>query len=170
MPRRPLDADTVRNFVFGVEDSLVSTVGLVSGIAVAGVSTATVILAGTILVFVEAFSMAAGSLLSDNAADEFESGSAVALGRSTGGALVMFVSYVLAGLIVLAPYVVLPPREALGASVALSVGALFLLGILGARIARTPLLRKGLTMALVGGAAIAIGVLVGELLRSLGLA
>jgi len=62
----------VRNFVFGVEDSLVSTVGLLSGIASAGASTATIFLTGTVLIFVEAFSMAVGSYLSEESVEEYE--------------------------------------------------------------------------------------------------
>jgi VIT1/CCC1 family predicted Fe2+/Mn2+ transporter len=48
----------LRNFIFGVEDSLVSTVGLLSGVAVAGVASRTILLTGVVLIFVEAFSMA----------------------------------------------------------------------------------------------------------------
>ena len=51
----------LRNFIFGVEDSLVSTVGLLSGVAVANVDQATIFLTGMVLIFVEAFSMGVGS-------------------------------------------------------------------------------------------------------------
>ena len=50
-----------RNFIFGVEDSLVSTVGLLSGVAIAGVPSRTILLTGVVLILVEAFSMAAGA-------------------------------------------------------------------------------------------------------------
>ena len=46
----------IRNFVFGVEDSLASTVGLLSGIATAGVNASTIVVTGAVLIFVEAFS------------------------------------------------------------------------------------------------------------------
>ena len=36
----------IRNFIFGVEDSLVSTVGLLSGVVVGGVSKDAVVLVG----------------------------------------------------------------------------------------------------------------------------
>src|SRR5262245_46938731 len=60
-----------RNFVFGVEDSLVSTVGLLSGVAIAGLAREEIFLTGVILIFVEAVSMAAGSFLSESSAEEF---------------------------------------------------------------------------------------------------
>lgn len=65
MVRRTLDgALYVRNITFGIADSLVSTVGLLSGIDIIGASHATVISTGLIYAFVEAFSMAVGSFLS----------------------------------------------------------------------------------------------------------
>jgi len=55
---------SVREVVFGLEDSLVSTLGTVSGIAVGSGEPYIVILSGVVLVFVEALSMSAGSYLS----------------------------------------------------------------------------------------------------------
>ncbi len=60
----------MREIVFGLEDSLVSTVGAVSGIAVGSGDRYVVILAGIVLVAVEAVSMAAGSFLSSKSAAE----------------------------------------------------------------------------------------------------
>jgi vacuolar iron transporter family protein len=60
----------IREVVFGLEDSFVSTMGAVSGIAVGSGDMHAVLLAGTVLVTVEALSMAAGSYLSSKAATE----------------------------------------------------------------------------------------------------
>ena len=46
-------AEYLRAFVFGVEDSVASTVGLLSGIAIAGVARETILLTGAILILVE---------------------------------------------------------------------------------------------------------------------
>lgn len=54
----------IRDLVFGLEDSLVSTLGVVIGIAAGTSDRAVVILSGIVLVAVEAISMAAGSFLS----------------------------------------------------------------------------------------------------------
>ena len=51
----------VRNFIFGVEDSLVSTLGFLAGIAVAGIATRELVTSGIVLILVEAFSMGVGS-------------------------------------------------------------------------------------------------------------
>ncbi len=60
----------IREIVFGLEDSFVSTLGAVSGMAVGSGEVKIVLLAGGVLVAVEALSMAAGSYLSSKAATE----------------------------------------------------------------------------------------------------
>jgi predicted membrane protein (TIGR00267 family) len=61
---------SVREVVFGLEDSFVSTLGTISGVAVGSGDAKVVILSGLVLVVVEAVSMAAGSYLSSQAATE----------------------------------------------------------------------------------------------------
>lgn len=156
-----ITSDSVRSFTFGVEDSLVSTVGLVSGIAVAGVERHTILLTGIILVVVEALSMSVGGLLSENSAKEFEERRSLPLRRSVFSALVMFVSYFLSGLVVLAPYALFESSTALPISVSLSLVSLFSLGAINARLSSTSLVKKGATMALVGGMAILAGMALG---------
>ncbi|KKU50041.1 MAG: hypothetical protein A3F53_02565 [Candidatus Zambryskibacteria bacterium RIFCSPHIGHO2_12_FULL_48_10] len=152
-----------RNFIFGVEDSLVSTVGLLSGVAIAGVAKETIFLTGIVLIFVEAFSMAAGSFLSESTAEEYESGSNKVERSSFISGAVMFFSYFLSGLIPLAPYLAWPVSKALPSSIALSVAALFLLGIVGAKVTKTSVSKNTLRMVAIGGTAIAIGIATGSI-------
>ncbi|SRR3989344_917504 len=60
----------VRDFVFGMEDGLVSNLGLVLGVYVGGGNTFTIVLAGLASMFAGAFSMSAGSYLSAKAQRE----------------------------------------------------------------------------------------------------
>ena len=62
--RNPGIGARVREFVFGIEDGMVSTLGAVTGIAAATQDHFTVVLAGVVVVAVESISMAAGSYLS----------------------------------------------------------------------------------------------------------
>lgn len=167
MKSRLFTSDFIRNFTFGVEDSLVSTVGLVSGIAIADVPRSTILLTGVILIFVEAFSMSVGSLLSDNSARELESVKSVPLASSLGSAVVMFFSYFLSGFIILAPYVFLNNGRALPVSIGLSVISLFALGAFTGNITKDSPLKKGLTMALIGGFAVLVGITVGSIAHGL---
>lgn len=155
----------IRNFVFGVEDSLVSTVGLLSGVAVSGAGKGTVLLTGVILIFVEAFSMAVGSFLSNQSAEEYTVQKDLPLVGSLGGGIVMFISYFISGFIPLAPYIFFSNGDALIISIVASLIALFALGAFGSSISRVNMWKGGLQMSLIGGFAIIIGVLVGNFFK-----
>ena len=60
----------IREFVFGIQDGLISTVGLLAGIRAATDSNTVVIVTGLTAMFAGAVSMAAGSYLSSNAEKE----------------------------------------------------------------------------------------------------
>lgn len=153
----------MRTIVFGITDSLVSTVGLLAGIDVAGAPHKVLALTGIVYAFVEAFSMAVGNFLSEESAEEYESKARVSDGPPILAGGVMFISFVLAAFIPLAPYFFLTTWVALAASIAVSIAALFVMGIVSARLAHLPLFWRGARMALLGGSAIAIGVLIGTL-------
>jgi VIT1/CCC1 family predicted Fe2+/Mn2+ transporter len=157
----------LRNLVFGIEDSFASTLGVISGIAIAKVDAQTLLLTGIVLVFVEAFAMAAGSFLSEESVRELRNKRHVPMFPALAGSVVMFLSYVVAGALVLAPYTVLHPSYALPWSVGLSLLALFLLGVFSARMAKVPMLSHGFRMMLVGGVAIALGMFVARTVSAL---
>jgi len=152
----------VRNFIFGVEDSLVSTVGFVSGIAAAGLPKENIFLSGMVLIFVEAFSMGVGSYLSEDSAAEYTKRKREQ-SFSIAGAGIMFFSYLMFGLIPLSPYIVFTTAVAFPTSIVLSLIALFLLGALSAQYFQRDFMRHGLKMLVVGGLAIAAGIVVGQL-------
>lgn len=165
--KQETSASYLRNFIFGVEDSLVSTVGLLSGIAAAGATRGLILLTGMVLIFVEAFSMAVGSFLAESSAEEYEHRTVVSPHRSVVDGVIMFFSYFVSGFIPLAPYFVVNTNRAFGASIVLSLVALFALGVIGARISGRRFLRRGIRMCVIGGLAIGVGVVVGKLINSL---
>lgn len=152
----------LRNFIFGVEDSLVSTVGLLSGIAVASVPRATIILTGVVLVFVEAFSMGAGSFVSEHSV---ENNKKFSWGTVSGSAI-MFLSYLVAGLVPLFPYIIFNSATAFPTSIIFSLLGLIILGVTKAKILRQKILHHAMEVFLIGGVAIAVGVIVGKLLEN----
>lgn len=158
-----LTASNLRSFIFGVEDSFVSAVGMMSGIALAGVTGRAIIMTGLVYIFVEAFSMAAGSYLSERSTEEYEAQAEVAPGQSIIAGIIMFVSYLLSGIIPIAPYALFEPALAFTVSVGGSLIALFILGAVGARFAKVSVWKRATQMAVVGGVAILLGVIVGQL-------
>jgi len=60
----------IREFVFGIQDGLISTVGLVAGMQAAGSNRFVILMAGTAAVLSGAFSMSAGAYLSSKSEKE----------------------------------------------------------------------------------------------------
>ncbi|MEK7612290.1 MAG: VIT1/CCC1 transporter family protein [Patescibacteria group bacterium] len=152
-----------RNFVFGVEDSLVSTVGLLSGIAIAGIPRTEIFLTGIVLIFVEAFSMGAGSFLSESSAEELTTHRRRSSKNPSVNAVVMFFSYFIFGFIPLFPYFLFTIERAFFISVSASIVTLFILGAVGGKASHINPWRSALRMAVVGGIAILVGIGVGQL-------
>lgn len=155
----------VRNFIFGAEDSLVSTVGLLAGVASAGIPRKDIIISGIVLIFVEAFSMSVGSFLSERTTEESLIDSQEKLGNSLIAAVIMFFSYFVSGLVPLFPYLIQNNLNAFWQSIIASLIALFILGFLSAKILKTKILKNALRMLLIGGMAIALGVIVGIIIK-----
>ncbi|PIR44694.1 MAG: hypothetical protein COV10_03305 [Candidatus Vogelbacteria bacterium CG10_big_fil_rev_8_21_14_0_10_51_16] len=164
--RKEIQASYLRTFVFGVEDSLASTVGLLSGVAAAGSPRETIILTGVVLIFVEAVSMSAGSFLSESSADDYLGDSQTRASRPVREAAIMFGAYVLSGFIPLSPYLFVPGPDAFSHSLALSAVALALLGAASATLSRSSPVKSTLRMLIIGGIAIAVGILVGSFLAT----
>lgn len=153
-----------RNFIFGVEDSLVSTVGLLSGVAAADTTRRTIVTTGVVLIFVEAFSMAIGTFLSEETADQLnhKKQSRTSLSKAAG---VMFVSYLVAGLIPLSPYTFLSGNIAVKVSIIFALGSLVLLGVISARKSRTNIFSKAIEMLILGGLATLVGIAIGSIFK-----
>lgn len=154
----------LRGFIFGFEDSVVSTVGLLSGIAFSGVISSQIILTGVILIFVEGFSMGVGMYLSESSVEEYEAQSNIAGIKSFWSGVITFVSYCLAGFLVILPYFFTVPKTAGFISIAISIFLLFVLGFLSGKISNISPIKKALTMAIIGGLAVILGVVVGYLM------
>ncbi len=150
----------VRNIIFGVEDSLVSTVGVLSGIA-ATTGAQTVILVGAIYITVEAFSMAVGSFLSEEFTEEYEARGKVPLTPAMIAGGTMFVASIVAGFIPLLPYLLLGREAALVTSIGVSLLLLFVVGAVSGHASHAGILRDGFRMVLVGGLAIVLGIFIG---------
>jgi VIT1/CCC1 family predicted Fe2+/Mn2+ transporter len=155
----------IRNIVFGVSDSLVSTVGLLSGIDASGTTRQIIILTGVTYAFVEAFSMAVGSFLSEESVEEDSvRGELKTSGPFTAG-IIMFLSFIVASFIPILPYIFFGLASALFLSIGLSILALFIVGMVSAKKIKVGIMKHGLRMALLGGLAIVIGVIVGKFLK-----
>lgn len=115
----------VRNLVYGIEDSLVSTTGVVAGVALAGFTVQHVVVTGSIVVLVEALSMAFGSFVAEDAFIKTAGLHYTPIDVAKYAA-VMFASYAAAGVVPLAPFL-LRLQAAWAWSIGLAMVALYAL-------------------------------------------
>lgn len=156
--------DYFRSVMFGLQDGLVSTTGVVVGIS-AGVSDpAIIILAAFVAVTVEASSMAAGQYSSEKAVHQMDKS-----GKHKDvliiGASLMFLSYLLAGLVPILPFLIFPPDSARIISIAAALTTLFVIGYFKGKFVEHKAFRSATEMLIIGGLATAIGLLVGTFLK-----
>jgi VIT1/CCC1 family predicted Fe2+/Mn2+ transporter len=153
-----INSGYIRNIIFGAEDALVSTVGFLFGLAVTGqYNSRLLVVAGVVLIAVEALSMGVGSFLSETEVYEMEK-SKKHLDSPLADGILMFFAYLGFGMLVLAPYILIPLDEAKYVSVVLTMIMLFLIGYLP-----TKALKDGIRMFLTAGAAILVGFLVARI-------
>lgn len=156
-------SEYIRNIVFGTEDGLVSTVGSLTGIAASTQDPRFIIIAGLIVVTVESFSMGVGSYLSEETEHQIDT---THKDNIIFDGLFMFMSYFLAGIIVLTPYILFDGQTAVITSVTAALIGLFLLGFIKGRVVGQNPLRHGLKMLIIAGFAVLIGLAVGLIGRN----
>lgn len=219
--RKKIEAHArIREFVFGIQDGLISTVGLLAGMQAADSSRFVILMAGSAAVCSGAFSMSAGAYLSSKAEKEIfdhelkkearfveqepylaqesllEALHSEGLAREAcyrivkllhqqksvfvttfqekvlglgsadvnnpvKGALVMALSFILGGVLPLAPFVFLPLQWALFVAVLMTGAALFGVGMFKGRLAGQSLGRSGLEFFAIALIATGLGYAVG---------
>lgn len=150
--------------MFGLQDGLVSTTGLVVGIS-AGVSDkAIIILASFVAVSVEASSMAAGQYSSEKAVHQMDRAH-----RHRDdliiGSILMFFSYLLAGAVPVLPFLFFSVDTARIISIPAALVCLFAIGYFKGKIVRYGALRSAIEMLIIGGLATTVGLIVGNLFK-----
>ncbi len=155
----------IRNIIFGITDSLVSTVGLLAGIDIGGTTRHAIIMTGIVYAFVEAFSMAIGSFLSEESTEEYEVKGEVSGMKAVLSGIIMFISFIVASFIPILPYIFFSFTVALLFSILFSIIALFIVGIINAKLSKVNVMKHSLKMVILGGSAIVIGVIVGKFIK-----
>ncbi len=159
-----LNEDYFRSVIFGLQDALVSTTGVVVGISAGVPEKAIIILAAFVTVSVEASSMAASQYSSEKAVHQIDKSDKHKDDLLIGAAL-MFFAYLLAGLIPISPFLFFVPDIARIISICAALISLFLVGFIKGRIVKHEAMRSATEMLFIGGLATAIGLIVGNLLK-----
>ena len=162
--REVLREDYLRSLMFGLQDGIVSTTGVVVGISTGISDKAIIVLAALVAVTVEASSMAAGQYSSEKAVHQMDKS-----GKHNDnlyiGALIMFVAYLLGGSFSIVPILVFDqPIARVFAIVSAFVG-LFIIGYIKGYLVEHRPLRSAIELFIIGSIATTVGVIVGYLLK-----
>ena len=158
-----INPDYLRSTVFGFQDALVSTTGIVVGISAGVDNKQFILLSALVTISVEALSMGAGQYLSEKTVHELPQ-NRHRDNLLTGG-LIMFISYLLGGLIPIIPIIFsIPPLSSILSIIFAFIG-LFSLGFVKAKLFQGKTWRSALEMLIIGGLATLIGLLVGLIFK-----
>ncbi len=165
-----LHEDYLRSMLFGLQDGIVSTTGVVAGISVGVEDRSVIILASLVAVTVEASSMGAGQYSSEKAVHQMDAkknkGTSTHTDSLIGGALIMFFAYLAAGAIPILPMLTdIPLAQARVLSIVGAFIGLFFIGYIKGKIVEHAPMRSAFEMLFIGGMATIVGLLVGITLR-----
>lgn len=156
--------DYLRSIIFGFQDSLVSTTGVIAGVSAGTNHRELIILAGIVTVTVESLSMGAGQYMSEKAVHQMDKTGKHTDNLYLGGGL-MALSYFLGGLVPVVPIVLFNLPFSVTLSIVFSLIGLFILGYLKAHIVKVNPFKSALEIFFLGGAATLIGLIVGKIFR-----
>jgi VIT1/CCC1 family predicted Fe2+/Mn2+ transporter len=158
-----INPDYLRSSIFGFQDALVSTTGVIMGIS-AGVNNKDfIILSALVTVSVEAMSMAAGQYLSEKSVHELPQNhhhDSLII-----GGLLMFFSYIIGGLIPIIPILFVPFQYFPVVSTVFAFIGLFALGFLKAKFFTGKVWRSAIESLVIGGLATLIGLFIGSIFK-----
>ena len=156
--------DYLRSVMFGLQDGLVSTTGVVVGISTGVDDKNVIVLAAFVAVMVEATSMAAGQYSSEKAVHQMDRTDRHRDSLAIG-AVIMFGAYIFGGLFSIVPTVAFGQPEARIIAVVSALIGLFGAGYFKGKLVDQSPLRSAGELTLIGAAATAIGIIVGIVLE-----
>lgn len=149
----------LQSAMFGFNDALVSTTGVIVGISTGTGNKEVVILAGVVTILVEALSMGSGQYLSSKSAHQLNRDNSLKAPIVSG--LIMFLAYFLAGLVPLLSIVIFPMSYSRNVAIVSALLCLLILGYAKGKIVKVSPLRSALEVLIIGGVTTGIGVLAG---------
>lgn len=162
--KKALHEDYLRSLMFGLQDGIVSTTGVVVGISIGVENKAIVVLAALVAVMVEASSMAAGQYSSEKAVHQMDK-----TGKHTDnlfvGGFIMFFAYLLGGMFSIIPILIFDQSTGRYMAIASAFVGLFVIGYLKGKIVEHKPWRSAIELFIIGAIATTVGLLVGHFLK-----
>ena len=152
----------LQSAMFGFNDALVSTTGVIVGISTGTSNKQVVILAGVVTILVEALSMGSGQYLSSKSAHQLEKDNTVRVPLISG--FIRFWAYFMAGLVPLLPILIFPMAYSRDVAIVASLIGLLILGYVKGKVVDVSPVKSAIEIFIIGGLATAIGIVVGNVL------
>lgn len=156
--------DYLRSLMFGLQDGIVSTTGVVVGISTGISDKSIIILAALVAVTVEASSMAAGQYTSEKAVHQMDK-SGKHSDSLVKGAVIMFFAYLVGGMFPIIPTLLFNQPEARYVAIASAFVGLFTIGYFKGKLVDHHAMRSAIELLAIGGIATIVGIIVGNLLK-----
>ena len=157
-----INKEYLQSAIFGINDALVSTTGVMVGISAGTGDKSIVILSGVVTIMVEALSMGSGQYLSLKSAHEYQGESKQKEAIISG--IVMFFGYIIGGLVPLLPILFMPVEQSRIAAIIFALIGLLILGYVKGKIVKVSPVRSAIEVFVIGGIATAVGLMVGNLM------
>lgn len=162
--KKDLHEDYLRSLMFGLQDGIVSTTGVVVGISTGISNKEIIVLAALVAVMVEASSMGAGQYSSEKAVHQMDK-----TGKHTDnlyiGALIMFFAYLIGGSFSIIPIIIFDQPLARTLAIISAFIGLFIIGYLKGHLVEHKPLRSAIELFIIGSIATTVGVIVGYFLK-----
>ncbi|MBI4089711.1 MAG: VIT1/CCC1 transporter family protein [Candidatus Levybacteria bacterium] len=162
--KKNLHEDYLRSLMFGLQDGIVSTTGVVVGISTGVNNKEIIVLAAIVAVMVEASSMAAGQYSSEKAVHQMDK-----TGRHTDnlyiGSLIMFTAYLLGGSFSIIPTIIFDQPVARILAIVSAFLGLFIIGFVKGHLVEHRPLRSAIELFIIGAITTAVGIVMGYFLR-----
>ncbi len=158
---RNVKKEYLQSAMFGFNDALVSTTGVIVGVSTGTNNKQIVLLAGVVTILVEALSMGSGQYLSSKSAHQLDNSDALRVPIISG--VIMFIAYFLAGLVPLLPILIFPIGYSREVAIVAALVGLFVLGYLKGKIVKVSPIKSAVEILVIGGIATVVGIVVGNL-------
>lgn len=147
--------------MFGFNDALVSTTGVIVGVSTGTSNKQVVVLAGVVTILVEALSMGSGQYISSRSAHQLAKSEAFRVPIISG--VIMFCAYFLAGLVPLLSVVVFPMEYSRYIAILAALLCLLALGYSKGKLVNVSPVRSALEVFVIGSIATIIGLVAGSI-------
>ncbi len=152
----------LQSAMFGINDALVSTTGVIVGVSTGTSNKQVVVLAGVVTILVEALSMGSGQYLSSKSAHQLDKSDATRVPIISG--IIMYFGYFFAGLVPLLPILLFPMEYSRNIAIIASLLGLIVLGYVKGKIVKVSPIKSALEILIIGGLSTAIGIAAGNIL------